>query len=268
MKKFVILILSLIVFSACTTTDSVTESLQAVKKASEKTYLLENGAYTNSVKQTMQDMSVENTVEGIFVKKEKNYDWYTKFVLSLEEEAATHTVSEAVQINNIQKSRFNLVGEDELEGWAITSEESHEDPPNLFFHAESLPSKKYIEELEVSEDETGIHYTFVMNSAYGDLLTKEGVTQAEKAVEEAKQNKDNPDSITILEGNIARVAANSYDNIILAFIIDDEGVLVSHQTTMDMLTSSNGDEMETTASMGTHITDYNNPEIEEQIPRP
>lgn len=75
LKKLSILLVSLIVFSACTSTDSVTESIQAVKKASEKTHLLENGAYTNTAKQTMQDMSVENIVDGIFIKKDKNYDW-------------------------------------------------------------------------------------------------------------------------------------------------------------------------------------------------
>ncbi|MGP6139021.1 hypothetical protein [Jeotgalibaca sp. A127] len=268
MKKIGILLASLIVFSACTSTDSVTESIQAVKKASEKTHLLENGAYTNTVKQTMQDMSVENIVDGIFIKKDKNYDWYMKLILSLDGDTANHTVSEVVQIDSIQKSRFSLVDEDELGGWAITSEESKEDPPNLFFHAESLPSKKYVEKLEVSEDEYGMLYTFIMNNAYGDVLTKEGVTQAEKALKEAKQSKDTADSITILEENIARVAAINYDNITLSFIIDEEGVLVSHQTTMVMLTNSNGDEMETTASMGTSITDYNNSEIEEQIPHP
>lgn len=268
MKKIGMIIMSLFVLSGCTSGGEVTESIEAVKAASDNMRLLENGAYTNWVKQSMQDMSVENKIDGLFIKKKENYDWYTKLVLVMEEEFSNHTVSEIVQIDGVQKSRFNSVGADELQGWMTTAEVSEEEPPNLFFQTEMLPSKKYIEKLEITEDEAGMHYSFVMNQAYEEFITKDAVTKAEEALEEAKQKDDFPDSIPILEENVARVAAINYDNIIMAFTIDHEGILISHETTMDMVTSAEADQMETAASVGTRITEYNKSEIEDQIPRP
>ena len=262
MRNIVLACMTVLTLYGCSPTG---EMIEEVTSASENTRELDNGTYTNWSRQSALEGASELTLTGVFSKKADSYDWYVKMLMTGEGEEISELVTELLQKEGIAKQRLHFTGENEDAEWFVLPESQLQEPTNLFVKQEMLPQAKYVETATETEEGNLRHYTFTMKDSYGDKVRDDAVAAAQVALAEARENKELIQTISVLEQNVTRNEAISYTNIALAFTVDEEGILTSYETLMDVHLE-NGTPVRT--ENGTSIADYNLVDVESAFPTP
>lgn len=262
MRKIVIACMTVLTLYGCSPTGKMIEE---VTSASENTHELDNGTYTNWSKQSALDEASETTMSGVFNKKADSYDWYVKMIMTGEDEEISELVTEIMQKEGVTKQLLHFIAGSEEAEWLISPELHSQEPMNLFIKPEILPQAKYVETATEVEDGNLIRYTFTMKNTYGDKMREDAVANAQVSLDEARENDELIETIPALEQNVTRHEAISYTNIVMTFTVNEEGILTSYETGMDVHLE-NGTPIRT--KNGTSIDAYNLTDIEAAFPTP
>lgn len=272
LKPVLILLTTALFLTGCSSEDNtLSQTLEDIKVASDLAKNLENGKYTHSINQYHSEYVEEVVTEGLFVRKEEgNFDWYTSILLG-DLSDMSRTKSEALQRDGVKYQRIGYADENSeyLNGtpqWQVRKEDSLDEPTNLFFGTHNFPHYADIEGIDQRSDDTGIYHRVIMNDSYMDKLEKEGVINAEIALSKAKKDPTLSDTVPSMEENVERLKNTKYNFIELTYFIDANNILTRFRYSADMEVPAEYGTENIYYESETDIVDYNNPDIPNHLP--
>ena len=242
-------------------------TLSVIDEASQNSANLENGMYTYTSSQNIDD---ENSIihgNGIFVQLPDQIMWSTQVVLG-QRENETRTLTENFQKSGKLYQRIGLVNEknDYIEengvpNWEIVAEESSLLPLYLEGLLEVDILKEDIESIEVSDEGDYTVHELLYTEDYRDSVMKENIQELEAALE--KQTAENADDFHInsLKTAIKEQKNNEYTNKRVLVKINKENILFYRLTEDSFNISVNDTVQSGTVTIETMIENYNDPSI-------
>lgn len=243
------------------------EQLSIIKNASQNTANLENGTYTYTSSQDIENELSKIDSEGVFVNFGNEVMWHTQTVLG-QAENEIRTLTEDFQRSGVLYQRFGLVNEkneylEELltPKWEIITEGGNRSPLYLAELIEVDILAEHIESIELSNEDELKVYEFTYTKDYRDSVMEERNEELEKALE--NQMSENADELYVssLKQSINKQQNTEYTNKKVLMKVNEKNILV-YVFTEDSYEFPVNDTIQSgTATTETIIGEYNDSTI-------
>lgn len=239
--------------------------ISEINEASHALASVDNGRFNTSLVIDDGDELEEETIEGKFVKKDNEVDWYTAHTAG-DTEQGSATLTEVTTYGHHKYQRFGQINQnkeyiDENNNtvadmkWIVVGS-NNKDYPNVIDPLVSLELEdSMIDEIDKEEQGEEVEYTIQLSEDYLIQLRDEEIQVLQDNIDSFKELNVSPDVILELESDLEYQKLLTYENMTMVVRVNNEGVLIGHSTEIEVI--DNEDEQTFKTSNSIEITEYN-----------